>query len=118
MTKNARESSMDVNEFDLWLEFELYENQSDRDSNVDFANVHVILPDGRKYALNVWTFDFFSHARYPWPYEIGEGVASEYLLPPDLFVSRLDRQTLKHVIGLMLARNELKDEWLIPDDSE
>ena len=37
----------------------------------DFANVQVRLPDGRRYALNVWTFGFMRRARYPWPYEEG-----------------------------------------------
>src|SRR5262245_54140456 len=77
--------------FELWLEFEHWEPKPDDDPTDDFFNMQVKLPDGRRYALNVWTFKFIQKARYPWPYEEGVGEPEEYLLPPDLFVERLDR---------------------------
>ena len=80
-----------VPEFELWLEFEHWQPQPDDDPTTDFFNMQVRLPDGRRYALNVWTFKFLHKARYPWPYEEGVGEPEEYLLPPDLFVERLDR---------------------------
>lgn len=100
--------------FDLWLEFELY--LDDYDPLEDFANVQVTLPDGRKYAMNVWTFGVIRHVRYPWPYQEGVGEPAEYLLPPDLFVERLDRPTMERVIGRMLAANEMREEWLCPPE--
>ena len=59
-------------EFELWLEFE-HATQPPGDPNDDFCNVKVKLPDGRNYALNVWTFGFFNRARYPWPYVAASG---------------------------------------------
>lgn len=97
--------------FDLWLEFEHAQPQSD-----DFANVQVRLPDGRRYAMNVWTFGFLPQARFPWPYQEGVGDPAEYLLPPDLFVARLDRPTLERVVAQMLAAGEMRAEWLCPPE--
>jgi hypothetical protein len=106
-----------VPQFELWLEFEHVEPQPGDDPGDDFANVQVRLPDGRRYALNVWTFKFFHRARYPWPYEVTSGPPpEEYLIAPDLFVERLDRPTLERVISALLARDEMKPEWLCPKD--
>ncbi len=58
----------DVPSFELWLEFEEYAEPIEGDPTDDFANVHVRLPDGRKYAMNVWTFKFLDRSRLPWPY--------------------------------------------------
>ena len=98
--------------FDLWLEFEHAQPQPGYDPADDFANVQVRLPDGRRYALNVWAFGFLRRARFPWPYEEGVGEPAEYLLPPDLFVERLDRPTLERVVARMLVAGELRPEWL------
>ena len=68
--------------------------------------------DGRRYDLNVWTFDFMRRARYPWPYEEGVGEPDEYLLPPDLFVERLDRPTLERAVACTLAKGEMRAAWL------
>jgi hypothetical protein len=100
--------------FDLWLEFEHIQLPPGHDPTDDFANIQVRLPDGRRYALNVWTFGFMRRARYPWPYQEGVGEPIEYLLPPDLFVERLDRPTLERVVTSMLAAGEMQDEWLSP----
>jgi hypothetical protein len=104
--------------FELWLEFEHTQPRPGEDPADDFANVEVRLPDGRRYALNVWTFGFLQRARYPWPYEAGVGEPAEYLLPPDLFVERLDRPTLERAVGRLLADGELRAEWLCPPDTE
>lgn len=104
--------------FELWLEFEHTVPAPGDDPTDDFANVQVRLPDGRRYALNVWTFRFLHRARFPWPYEIGAGRPAEYVLPPDLFVERLDRPTLERVVGRLLAHGEMKSEWLCPPDDE
>lgn len=77
--------------FELWLEFEHWvANEQDNPYN-DFFNMHVILPDGKKYALNVWTFKYLEQAQCE-AKDMGEFLGGQYLLAPDLFVERLDRQ--------------------------
>jgi hypothetical protein len=101
--------------FDLWLEWEhkdFIQPLPSHDPVDDFANVQVRLPDGLRYALNVWTFGFMQRARFPWPYQEGVGEPAEYLLPPDLFVERLDRPTLEKVVARMLANGEMNAAWL------
>lgn len=105
-------------EFELWLEFEHAIATPGDDPADDFANVLVSLPDGRRYALNVWTFRFLHRARFPWPYETNTGRPAEYVVAPDLFVERLDRPTLTRAVGRMLARGEMRAEWLCPPDDE
>ena len=102
--------------FDLWLEFEHTTTSPNDDSTDDFANVQVRLPDGRKYAMNVWTFRFLNRARFPWPYEDTSGKPAEYVVAPDLFVERLDRTTLERVVGQLLANGEMDEQWLCPAD--
>jgi hypothetical protein len=106
----------DARPFDLWLEFE-HTKPSPNDALADdFANVQVRLPDGRRYAMNVWTFRFLHRARFPWPYEGTSGPPAEYVTAPDLFVERLDRPTLERVVRQLLANGELDEQWLCPDD--
>ncbi|WAS90369.1 hypothetical protein [Nannocystis punicea] len=100
--------------FDLWLEFEHWEPLPGDDPTDEFANVVVLLPDGRRYALNVWTFQFIHRARL----EDDPDVPAEYLLPPDLFVERLDRPTMERVVRQLLARDEMRAEWLCPPSDE
>lgn len=102
--------------FELWLEFEHTELPSGHDPADDFANVQVRLPDGRQYALTVWTFRFLHRARFPWPYEVNAGRPTEYVVAPDLFVERLDRPTLERVVRELLIHGEMKAEWLCPPD--
>ena len=104
--------------FDLWLEFEHTQPRPDDDPADDFANVQVRLLDGQRYALNVWTFEFMRRARYPWPYDEGVGEPAEYLLPPDLFVERLDRPTLERVVRQLLMKGEMRSEWLCPPEAQ
>jgi hypothetical protein len=104
--------------FDLWLEFEHTEPQPGDDPTDDFAIVQVRLPDGRNYALNVWTFKFLRRARFPWPYAETSGPPAEYVVAPDLFVERLDRATLERAVRELLASGEMKAEWLCPPDEE
>jgi hypothetical protein len=104
--------------FELWLEFEIGEpNQIDNRPTENFYNISVTLADGRRYAMNVWTFNFLPLARYDWPYEILEGQEpAKYVLPPDLFVERLDRATIEAVIVQLLANNEMNPAWLCPPE--
>jgi len=107
---------MEVPAFELWLEFEHWEPKSDNDPTDDFFNMQVTLPDGRRYALNVWTFKFVQRARFPWPYEENVGEPEEYILPPDLLVARLDRSLLERIVRRMLAADEMKPDWLCPPE--
>jgi hypothetical protein len=107
-----------IPDFDLWLEFEIGEpNRIDNRQAENFCNINVTLPDGRRYALNIWTFDFLPFARYDLPYEIREGQEpAKYVLPPDLFVERLDRMTIETVITELLATDSMNPDWLCPPD--
>lgn len=114
-------------EFDLWLETELWmehggdPHQPANRPTENFCNVIVMLQDGRRYALNVWTFDFIPLARLDWPYAYDatkQQPLAPYLLPPDLLVERLDRDTLNGIIKTMLMRGELKSEWLSEHDAD
>jgi hypothetical protein len=108
----------DTQAFELWLEFEHTQPPAGHDPADDFANVKVRLPDGRRFALNVWTFRFLHRARFPWPYEMNAGLPAEYVVAPDLFVERLDRPTLERVVRELLAHGEMKEEWLCPAEEE
>jgi hypothetical protein len=111
----------EIPKFDLWLEVETGEplDQPANRPNENFGNIEVKLHDGRRYALNVWTFDFLPFARYPWPYEIDESQEpAKYLLPPDLFVEKLDRPTIENIVTQLLKNNEMKEEWLCEDDDD
>ena len=105
----------EIPKFELWLETETGE-PLDQPANRPYQNFGIIeveLQDGRLYRLNVWTFDFLPLARYPWPYDIDESKEPEnYLLPPDLFVERLDRPTIESIVTQLLKNGEMQDEWL------
>lgn len=107
--------------FTLWLEFETGEplDQPANQPTENFCNFVVTVEDGRRYALNVWTFDFLPFARYEWPYEIKvDQTPALYFHPPDLFVERLDRATIELVVHMLFTRGEMKDEWLCTDEEE
>jgi len=108
----------EVPAFELWLEFEHWEPKPDDDPTADFFNMQVKLTDGRRYAMNVWTFKVIDKLRYPWPYQEGVGEPQEYLLPPDLFVERLDRALIERVVAQMLLKGEMKTEWLCPPSND
>lgn len=101
---------MTERDFDLWLEFELWRPPNQSDPEDDFFNMHVTLRDGKKYALNVWTHKYVLRAVQECR-ETGEGLHGSYLLPPDVFVERLDRELLEKVVADLIARGELKTEW-------
>lgn len=105
-------------DFELWLEIEVGDpNEPANSPKENFCNVNVRFPDGRRYCLNVWTFDFIPYARYPWPYEIRSDLQPTlYLVPPDLLVESLDRETMTQVVSKLISNNELKPEWLCSDE--
>lgn len=101
-----------MSDFTLWLEFETDDPaQPANRPTENFANIVITLAGGQKYCLNVWTFDFLPLARYPWPYEKTADAPAKYVVPPDLFVERLDRATIEAVVAELLAEGELREEW-------
>ncbi len=107
-----------MSKFELWLELETGEplDQEANRPTENFCNISVSLEDGRRFALNVWTFDFLPLARFEFPYAPSYDAApSLYVLPPDLFVERLDRKTIEKVISEMIDKDEMQDRWLCVD---
>ncbi len=82
----------------IWLEFESYATPlTDEEADNDFCNVAVTLSDASEYAFNVWTFKFLTTAVAECQTS-GEHLAGLYLPPPDLFVRRLDRETIARAL--------------------
>lgn len=105
---------MATQQFVLWLEFELWKDESDLEN--DFFNMTVTLDDGRTYALNVWTFKFFERAR-----DIDRitdcCLGGRYLVAPDLFVERFDRKLMEQIVADLIHTEGMKNEWLVPECS-
>jgi hypothetical protein len=100
--------------FSLWLEFEHLQPTPDEDPANDFFNMIIVLADGQRYALNVWTFAYFARAQAE-DRASGEALGGRYLLPPDLFVERLDRGLLEEVVADLLRNGGLRKEWRAPN---
>ena len=103
--------------FDLWLEIEQCDPAGAGDPEDDFCNIQFRLGDGRAYALNVWTFKFLERVRRG-DAETGEGLSGKYLIPPDLFVEKLERGTLTEIVADLIRAHELKEEWLVREPEE
>lgn len=97
--------------FDLWSEAE-----ATSDSVNGFCNILVTLNDGRRFALNVWTFSFFNRARSDGEDHASAGLRNTYMLPPDLFVADLTRPTLEAVVEDLIDHGTLPDHCLVADD--
>jgi hypothetical protein len=97
--------------FTLWLEFEAADPGS-WDIHNDFCNIHVSLPDGREYGINVWTYEYFQTAVKN-DIVSGENLRGLYLTPPDLFVKELTRDCIEKTIADLLAKGDL-DQLLNP----
>jgi hypothetical protein len=108
---------MSERQFDLWLEFEHWLPQEDDDPENDFFNMTVTLPEGKKYALNVWTFKYLSRAVQECRMS-GEHRSGSYLPAPDLFVERLNRRLLEDVVADLLARGGLSPQWEVQDQTD
>ncbi len=89
---------MSRTDFELWLEFELWQSVPEFDPADDFFNMIVKLADGSEYALNVWTYKFLSKAIADAKFN-GDSLGGRYLLPPNLFVERLDRELLEETVA-------------------
>ena len=96
-----------LTKFKLRLEFEEVD-PGNWDTENEFANIHVDLPDGRHYGINVWTFKFFESAIRQ-DQENGENLNGIYLLPPDLFVRKLTRDCIEKTIADLLRQGDLEE---------
>lgn len=106
----------DVTDYEIMLEWERGE-PLDQPANApceNFGNVEVKFTDGRRYALNVWTFDFLPLARYPWPYEpVANLEPASFVRPPDLFVDKLERRSIEATVRRLVEEGGLDDKWLV-----
>lgn len=118
---------MSLTPFDLWLEFELEHWQNaPYDPEDEFFNMKVTLASGKQYAMNAWTFKFMENSvrsiRFddppqseylPFDMIVRHPIEREYLKPPDLLVSRLDRNLIEQMIAHMLQQwgGELLPQW-------
>jgi hypothetical protein len=100
--------------FDLWLEFDRWLPQEGRDLEENFFNQMVTLQSGKRYALNVWTFKYLSRAIHDC-WNNGECLGGAYLIPPDLFVERLDRNLIERVVADLIARGGLQENLEVHD---
>ncbi|XXX82470.1 hypothetical protein WMF30_27325 [Sorangium sp. So ce134] len=103
--------------FELWLEFEHWISPPDEDPTDGFFNMLIGLPDGTKYAVNVWTYKALESARREAAQQ-GESLFGRYLEAPDLFVERMDRPSLEAVVADMIASGRLRDSWRVASEFE
>jgi hypothetical protein len=93
----------------LWLEFEEWDDTLSEQVRDSF-NMTISLPDGREYALNVWTFWYAQQV----PDELREEQSPPIFTEgPDLIVEVADRPTLERVAEKLVEDDRLKDEWLV-----
>ena len=103
-------------QFELWLETETGDpiDQPANRPHKNFCSTIVTLSDGRRYSLNVWTFDFLPLARRPLARESDtEAPLADHVFPPDLLVKSLDRPTMEKIFTELITTDQMKDEWLI-----
>jgi hypothetical protein len=96
-----------MSDFKLWLEFEETDSKNWEHDN-DYCNIHVELPDGRSYGINVWTFNYFNTCIEE-DLQTGEKLNALYQIPPDLFVKELTRDCIEKTIEDLLKTGDLED---------
>ncbi|MEL6302451.1 MAG: hypothetical protein AAFV47_11040 [Pseudomonadota bacterium] len=107
---------MSSEEFQLWLEFEEYEENHEWDRDAEFFNMEVTVA-GRRYALNVWSYGYMKHL-----VDGADGNADElavgYSFPPDLFVQTCSRFHMERVVRNLIDTGGLDNSWLVEDDDQ
>lgn len=101
--------------FKLWLEFELYMSEDGYDPTTDFFNMCIIFPTGKKYALNVWTYNFFIEVFHK-EKKLDSSIQGRYNHAPDLFIEYCDRKLIEAIVSDIINKKELSDNWLVPLD--
>ena len=96
-----------MHHFKLWLEFE-EADPGNWDIHNEFCNIHVFLPDGRKYGINVWTYQFLQTC-IEQDKNSGDNLNGIYQAPPDLFVKELTRECIEAAIADLLSKGRLED---------
>jgi hypothetical protein len=91
--------------FTLWLEFEHVEGL---DPENDFCNIHVDLPDGRHYEMNVWTYKFLE-TTIDTAKTSGGNLKGLYVTPPDLLVKELTRDCIERTIADLIKQGDLEN---------
>lgn len=94
-------------EFKLWLEFEEVD-PGNWDTKNECANIHVDLPDGRHYGINVWTYKFLETI-VQLNKKNGDNLNGMYQISPDLFVEELTRDCIERTIADLLDVGNLED---------
>ncbi|MBW1656563.1 MULTISPECIES: hypothetical protein [Flavobacterium] len=108
-----------MNDFELWLEFEEVDPENWKKEN-DFCNIHVIMKDGRRYGINVWTYDFLKTI-VEYDKKQGDNLNGLYQVPPDLFVKELSRDCIEKTINDLLKIGNLEEvlnSSIVSKDSE
>ncbi|OGS74621.1 MAG: hypothetical protein A3G95_09160 [Flavobacteria bacterium RIFCSPLOWO2_12_FULL_31_7] len=96
-----------MTDFKLWLEFEnTYSENWDPEN--DAANIHVDLPNGKHYGINVWTFKFLETLRKQDEHH-GANLKGLYQTPPDLFVKELTRDCIEKTIQDLIRIGNLEE---------
>jgi hypothetical protein len=93
-------------EFKLWLEFEEVDPDN-WDIHNEFCNIHVDLPDGRHYGINVWTYQYLQTSIVQDKSE-SKKLGGLYQIPPDLFVKELTRDCIEQTISDLLNIGDLE----------
>ena len=96
-----------MSKFKLWLEFEEVDLGIWNPDN-EFANIHVDLPDGRHYGINLWTYKFLETS-IKLDMKSGENLNGNYQVPPDLFVKELTRNCIERTIADLSTQGDLED---------
>lgn len=92
--------------FKLWLEFEEVD-PGNWNHLQSYCNINVLLPDGRSYGINVWTFNMLELLREKNKIN-GKNLNGIYECPPDLFVEELTRKCIEKVITDLLEKGDLE----------
>lgn len=99
--------------FKLWMESDEYDESETKED--DEMNIQITLSNGKEYALNIWSYNAVDRIFEEFVSESEEELS--YILPPDLFVKSLDRNTITRAVQALLKDDALKEEWLCDDSS-
>lgn len=93
--------------FKLWLEFE-HVDFSNSDMENESCNIHVDLPNGKHYGINIWTYKFLETVK-KLNEKSGDNLNGLYQYTPDLFVKELTRECIEKTIADLLEIGNLED---------
>ena len=94
-------------EFELWLEFEQFEDDSWDKAN-ELTNASVTLSTGKTYHLNIWSYSILNRC-VELDKRTKENLAGKYQIPPDLLVEEISRCCIQESIQDILSKGKLED---------